>query len=260
MIKVFVGCAPNGEDAESCAVLEWSIHKHSTQAVQIEWMSMSHDPASHYHGWATERWSTPFSGFRWGIPARCGYQGHAIYMDSDVIVMRDLSELWTQDMAGAVVLGKGGGKRLCVSLWDCSMAEDVVLPLAELKADPTSHKRMGAIIRPFINSFSGHWNVLDGEAFTDLKDPTICAHHYTDMSSQPQLRHALPRLASSGGSHWFNGTTRSHPHKDMEALFDEMLAEAIVNGYGPDRYIPAKPYGDYNKASLEYYHGRPPAH
>jgi hypothetical protein len=39
---------------------------------------------------------TPFTFQRFAIPALCGYQGRAIYLDSDMLVFRDIHELWQQ--------------------------------------------------------------------------------------------------------------------------------------------------------------------
>ena len=69
-VRVFVGCAPNHEDAESQAVLEHSIRKHASLPVDITWMKLSRDPVSPFSGWNTELWPTPFSGFRWAGSGR----------------------------------------------------------------------------------------------------------------------------------------------------------------------------------------------
>jgi len=257
MIRVFVGTAANGEDAESQAVLEYTLRRRSSLPVSITWMKLSHDPKSFWHGWNTERWATPFSAFRWGVPAACGHSGRAIYTDSDVIFNADVAELWNQPMGGKVVLAKSGG-RLCVSLWDCAAARSFVMPLEKLKTDPASHNYMSAKAKLSVEVgvFSGHWNCLDGEHFRDLEDPEIKAIHYTDMSCQPHLRHALPRLAASGTKHWFNGHVRRHPRPELEVLFDRLLEEAKAAGYRPENYLPAEPYGDYKKKSLTNYKGR----
>lgn len=257
MIKVFVGCAANGEDAESQAVLEYSIRATASEPVEIVWMQLSRDPDSFWHGWATQNWATPFSGFRWAIPAACNFEGRAIYMDSDVIVMADLAELWRQPMAaGQAVLAKHGG-RMCVSLWDCAAARPHVLPLARLKSDPGAHGEMGRRARAgkFVGQFEGHWNVLDGEGFGDLSDPAIKAIHYTDMSCQPQLKHALPRLAAAGQKHWFDGKVRPHPRPDLQALFDLLLEEAAGAGFRAENYLPADSFGAVSKQSLTHYKG-----
>lgn len=49
-----------------------------------------------------------FSGFRWAIPEYCQFQGKAIYMDTDVIVLDDLALLWEHPIeANAIVAAKG---------------------------------------------------------------------------------------------------------------------------------------------------------
>lgn len=259
MIRVFVGCAANHEDLESQSVLEWSIRKHASEPVEITWMQLSRDPASPWSGWRTERWATPFSGFRWAIPEVCGFEGRAVYTDSDVIVMADIAELWRQEFKpGKAVMAKGGGSwRMCVSLWDCAAMKAHLPPLVAQKADPNAHAMMCARIpsATWVQAFEGNWNCLDGEKYKDLRDSAIKAIHYTDMSSQPQLRHALPRLKAQGLSHWFDGQTRTHPRRDLIALFDEMLEEAKANGFPPERYADKPRYGDFRKASLVGYRG-----
>ena len=255
MIRIFVGTAPNGEDAESQAVLEHTIRNHASEPVQIEWMRLQHE--GFWSGWNTTRWPTPFSAFRWGIPARCGFEGRAIYMDSDIIVLGDIAELWRQDFApGKAVLAKHGG-RLCVSLWDCEAAQKHMLPIDKLRSDPESHRNMGLKSKTsgIVGTFEGNWNCLDGENFQNIEDPAIKAIHYTDMSCQPQLKYALPRLAAAGQKHWFDGTVRAHPRRDLQKLFDRLLSEAIEAGYTPESYLPREPFGDFRKKSLVNYKG-----
>jgi len=263
MIKVFVGCAPNHEDAESQAVLEWSIKKHCSEPFKIEWMKLSRDPASPWYsdgdkGWQTKQWATPFSGFRWVIPNRCGYNGKGIYMDSDVIVLEDLAELWHQEIPeDKFVLAKGGGSwRYCVSMWNCK-AFSKQGDIEKLKSDPSSHSQMVQFMstHPSLTSaFEGDWNCCDGGG-KSLSDPSIKALHYTDMSTQPHLRYAVPRLAKEGRSHWFNGTFKMHPRNDIMQLFDKYLSEAAQNGYTVKRYCQDSLYGEINKKSLINYQG-----
>lgn len=267
-IRVFVGSDPNHCDLESFSVLEWSIRKNTTSDVQIEWMKLSRDPDSFWFsdqagdGWNTENWATTFSGLRWGIPAFCGFEGKAIYTDSDVIFRADIADLWNQTMEpGKVALAKGGGSwRYCVSMWDCAEALNHLPAINWLRREAGAHHRMIAYFkeRPHLTqAFGGDWNCLDGETYETLTDPAIKAIHYTDMTSQPQLRHALPRLQSRGGQHWFNGTVRRHPRPELEIMFDELLEEAKANGYGPERYAQDPPFGPVKKQSLVGYRGRP---
>jgi hypothetical protein len=263
MIRLFVGCAANHEDLESQAVLEWSVRKHASEPVEITWMRLSRDPASPWSGWATERWATPFSGFRWCLPEVCGFQGRAIYCDSDVIFMADVAELWRQEFKpGKAIMAKGGGSwRLCVSLWDCEAMRKHLPPLAAMKANSDFHRAQCGRISAasYIQAFDGNWNCLDGEKCQSLHDRAIKAIHYTSIGTQPQLSYALPRLRAMGRRHWYDGKVEKHWRSDLVALFGEMLEEAKVNGCPPERYADEPVYGDFRKASLKNYHSGPRA-
>lgn len=253
MIRLFVGCAANNGDLESQAVCEWSIRKHTTRPLEITWMQLSRDPASPYYsdgsnGWQTRHWTTPFSGFRWAVPGLCGFAGQAIYADSDVIFCADIGELWDQPIpAGKIVVAKGG-QRLCVSKWDCAAAKAYLPPLPKLQDDPMSHRGLMRWIAEhpeLVESFAGgDWNVLDLDR-VDLASPRTKAVHCTGIPTQPQLRHALPRLQREGGRHWYSGPARRHPQPEIERLFDRLLAEATAHGFGIDRYR-REPFGQYD--------------
>ena len=45
----------------------------------------------------TAQVGTGFSLLRWDIPRRCNYEGFAIYLDSDQIVLADIYDLWMSD-------------------------------------------------------------------------------------------------------------------------------------------------------------------
>lgn len=263
MIRVFVGCDPNHCDLESQAVLEWSIRKHATEAVNITWMQLSHNPASPWSGWNTIAWVTPFSGFRWALPEVCGFEGRAIYTDSDVIFMSDIAQLWHQEFRpGKAVMAKGDGSwRLCVSLWDCEAARKHVMPLKELRSNPHSHGIMTQRVRTgnWVQSFKGNWNCLDGEAYAPLSNPAVKAIHYTAIANQPQLRHAIARLKAQGLSHWYDGKVEPHWRPDLVTLFDGLLEEAKANGFPPERYAHEPRFGDFRKKSLKNYRAGPRA-
>lgn len=265
-IRVFVGCAANHEDAESQQVLEWSIRKNTNRPVDIVWMQLSKDPESFWYsdgdkGWQTDLWATPFSAFRWSIPAYCGFEGRAIYMDSDVILKADIGELWDQELLpGKAVLARGEGSwRYCVSLWDCAAVASQIMPLDQLRSNAQAHKIMTERFRrsTMVQAFRGNWNCLDGETFKNLNDPAIKAIHYTVMANQPQLAHAIPRLAALGRQHWFNGVVKPHWRKDLIALFDELLEEANANGYPLERYTQHSIFGPYKKIDLTNYRSGP---
>jgi len=165
-IKLFVGCAPNGEDAESQMVLEYTARKHSSLPIEITWMKHSNDPMSFWYGWESRTWATPFSGFRWGIPAACGYQGQAIYMDSDMIILADLAELWNNPWDDHSIIQMKGDWRTCVAKWNCERAGKVLPPIDQIKSVPNAHQQLfsGLQANPHLQqSFDRQWNNFDGE-------------------------------------------------------------------------------------------------
>jgi hypothetical protein len=89
-VKVFVGTEPKTEIARK--VLECSIIRHTDMKVDFvpmigrEWEYSTRDI----------KVGTGFSLRRWMIPAYCGWQGRAIYMDADQLVFGDVWDLWTK--------------------------------------------------------------------------------------------------------------------------------------------------------------------
>lgn len=254
MIRVFVGCASNGDDAESQAVLEHSLRKNTEEDVDIVWMALSRDPASFWASWNSGRWSTPFTGFRWGVPAYCNFEGRAIYTDSDVIFMADVAELWNQPIPDgkiALIRNTEDKLRTCVTLFDCAAAKAHIPPIAKLRAMDDQHGRMTAYLRDnrhLLGQFDGLWNAIDLKR-TDLHDPALKLIHYSQMTSQPHLALAKARMAKRGLPHWYDGETEPHPRPELDSLFHALLKEAIAHGYPPERYEPAVPYGVYRKKS-----------
>lgn len=88
-MRIFVG----GDETELVAarVLEHSIRRHASGPVEVTIMRdcaipAPRDPANHAR--------TKFSFYRFKIPELCGYRGRALYVDSDMLVFRDVAELW----------------------------------------------------------------------------------------------------------------------------------------------------------------------
>ena len=264
-VGVYVGCSANGEDAESMLVLEYTMKKHSSLPVNIHWMRAGREDSKiqlrpEWTGWRMETWATPFSGFRWSVPHAAGFQGKAIYMDSDMIILSDIAELWNQKfLPGKVVLTKGPsegqGWRYCVCLWDCAAAKPYLPPLEKMKKEPTAHQQMMQFFArdeyKIAQPFQGNWNCIDGE---NLPIEEIDILHYSDMSTQMHLKYAIPRLTRAGRKHWFDGQIHEHWRKDLIELFDSVYVEALTEGgYELKDYIPEDPFGEYQKESQANY-------
>lgn len=98
-VRVFVGASP--VEYLAFKVLEHSIRKHTAHAVEMTFMhALSYSlPKARKNQPATN-----FSFYRFMIPALTGYEGKAVYMDSDMLVFRDIAELWNLPFEGAKVL------------------------------------------------------------------------------------------------------------------------------------------------------------
>ena len=237
-VRIFIGSSANGEDAEAEMTYEYSLRKNTDREVEITWMKQTHDESSIWGGWATERWSTPFSGFRWAIPEACGFKGRAIYTDCDMINFRDIGDLLDEDLQGKPIGARPGtrfgGHEFCVMVFDCAAFEPYSIPVSRMKAIAESHHRM-------IGNFSGNsqlvhnldprWNCLDGENYA-VDD--IWHLHYTKMASQPWK----PK--------WFKGTAEKHARPELVELWHKTRNEASEAGYVSGNYLPKEKYGEYN--------------
>lgn len=263
-IKVFVGCDPNNSDLEQLMVLDYSIHKHTSAPVEIIWMQLSRDPKRFWYsdpdtgaGWNTTKWPTPFSGFRWAIPEYCNHEGRAIYMDADMIVLTDLTELWEHPIEGdSIVAAKTNADmtRLCTCVWDCSKAKKIIPAAHKLRKDPKSHRKMMKLIKKnpqLVEGYIDNYNCVDGE---ELQIEDIKILHYSDMGTQFSHKYALKRLEEEGNKHWFDGKIMQHPRQDLADLFDSYYKEAVDNGYDLNSYR-VEPFGDFPKKSQERYTG-----
>lgn len=251
-IRVFVGCAPNGLDAESQMVLESSMRRRCDKPIEIVWMAHSSDPNSFWHGWNSKYWKTPFSGFRWGIPEYCGYSGQAIYMDSDMIIMDDIDKLWREPFDGGamvIVASDSFERRTCVAKFDCSKAKEVIPSVDEIKRDKLGHSKcIGSVFDSGNAQFiDKRWNNYEG-MIVDVNQP--CIVHYTNIQTQPHLKYALPRLSNLGVKHWFTGAV-ADGSSDISALFDREYVAAIDDGYAVDQYYDLSNATHFDIVSLD---------
>jgi len=73
--------------------LVYSIQKVCSVPFSVHFMD-KHRPDPLWHGWNDKKWYTPFSNFRFAIPEVNGFQGRAVYMDVDQIILKDPKELF----------------------------------------------------------------------------------------------------------------------------------------------------------------------
>lgn len=254
--RIFIGCDPNDCDLEQMMVLEYSLRKHTSIPFEIEWMRLSRDPNSFWYssgtgeGWRTDRWATPFSAFRWSIPARCNFQGRAFYTDTDVLFLSDIAEIWHHPVeTGKAMLAAGSGSalRLGEILWDCAVAEPFLPPLKDLQHDLRGHKKLQRSFEQHpqcVSALAPEYSNLDGD---NLSREALKALHYSAMGSQFSHRFSLPRLQAENRNHWFDGQIYQHSRDDLRELFDQYYHDALAAGYTLDQYRNPQPFGHFNK-------------
>lgn len=231
-IKIFIGSSPNGEDREIERIYEYSLRKHCSEPLDIEWMKIDKDESNIWGGWNTSKWFTPFSGFRWAIPHFCNYEGKAIYTDVDMINFRDIKDLYYMDMNGkpfAAREGKRWGYEFCVMVIDCAKAKEHIWDIEKLKNNAQSHsfhRKKFSESNDLIQPIDKRWNCLDGE---DLKLSEIYQLHFTNMSTQPW------------GPTWYKGETQKHHRDDIIEIYSKLRHECESEGIKlkeiPDDFI-----------------------
>ncbi len=256
--RIFVGCDPNDCDLEQMMVLEYSLRKHSSIPIEIEWMRLSRNPDSFWYsdgkgsGWTTDRWATPFSAFRWGIPAYCNFEGRALYLDADIMFMSDVAEMWNHPIGGGrAILASGAGRELRLGelVWDCAAAKAVVPDIHQLHRDPLGHKKLQNFFEENphkVQPLGAEYSNIDGD---DIPLEQLKAVHYSKMDTQFSHQFSLPRLQAEQKGHWFDGRIEPHPRQELADVFEQYYHEAIAAGYSIDDYRNPEVFGEFNKQS-----------
>lgn len=186
-IRVYVG----SEEAQmlSVKVLEHSIRRHTSMSVEVFPLHRANikfaqpkDPKN----WPR----TPFSFQRFTIPMLAGHQGRAIYLDSDMLVFRDLRELWSLPLDGADVLASRSAEhtdrrpQFSVMLLDCSrLAWTPELVIESLDSGRLNYEQLMHEMALASNVRAGiapEWNSLE-----HYEPGRTALLHYTDMTTQP---------------------------------------------------------------------------
>ncbi len=204
-IKIYLGMQI--EQSLAVDVLSYSIRAHTRSAVEITPLyeavaaadiQIPTPSAPHL------RPRTPFTFQRFAIPALCHYQGRAIYLDSDMLVFKDINELWQQPFTSSVnpeiaadLLSvpepacSNRPPQYSVMLLNCEQLHwDAPQLLKQLEAGEWSYEQfvieMASAAQKSASLPAG-WNDL--ERYTSGQTALI---HYTDMPRQPWLSTANP--------------------------------------------------------------------
>ena len=191
-IRVFIGT--DDTQAVSTAVLKHSIVSRTDSPLEFRELRDLHTGLEN-------EFYTGFSFYRWGIPRACDFEGRAVYLDTDIVVLCDIEELWRLPLDSHSHLCRPrprfgfrgwrpkrlGGAYTSVMLVDCARAQDWNFPdwcakAAEsvqfyrevmwcLPGSPTERRR---------GDLPAEFNHLD---HYDARRTKII--HYTDLPNQP---------------------------------------------------------------------------
>jgi len=222
MIHIYVGCVESEELAYR--VLKYSIEKNTTYETNITPLGESGidipvpaDPKN--------RSRTTFSFQRFLIPQLMGYKGKAIYLDSDMILFRDIADLYSKDVDS--VTCRTHDYDTSVILINCERSSwDIKKIVLDLDNQTTTYQKLFADLQTSGPTISSAWNahdrLFDGNPHGYKKDQTFLLH-YTTTKTQPWLArgHPLEDL-------WFKYL---YEMLDLGIVSLEMLREAVEKLY-----------------------------
>ena len=212
-------------------VLEYSIRRHTNRAVEFHSMEDVELPEPDD---IRQGQRTGFSFARWAIPELTGYSGKAIYLDADMQVFRDISELWEVPMNGAKIAVLEAEREVgdnvhynknetSVMVLDCKLCDwklkELVRGLDEGRYDYKGlMSDLGFLEESEIaRTIPADWNRL--QHFT----PSTGLLHYTMMPIQPWVSARNPL-----GHFWINEVRRMI---DDSSLTREAVQQEVDLGY-----------------------------
>lgn len=170
-------------------VLEYSIRKHASMNVEVLPLHLSGiDVPTPKDSKNYPR--TPFSFQRFLIPALAGYRGKAIYIDSDMLVLKDIRNLWSlafneADLLSAWQLENSTrSPQFSVMLLNCaSLKWNIRSIIEELDKGNLSYEELMykmSVAKNIRTAIDPVWNSLE-----QYEEGVTALVHYTDMNTQP---------------------------------------------------------------------------
>lgn len=139
--------------------------------------------------WSGRGWATPFSCFRFAIPQICGFDGRAIYLDADMLVLGDIQELWRMDI-GDYGMRCISTSRTDVALIDCGWFKD-----KKWWPKVNVMKEHGAGVGIYVNLLGANngirddlppeWNDCDAKIYAKEPDSVKLIHYTHVLKGQP---------------------------------------------------------------------------
>lgn len=241
-IRIFIGSSCRNRVEEK--VFVYSLLKHTNTPLEINIINGETGSVTMHNGEEKQlpaivsdrlKGATAFSLARYAIPQWCGFQGKAIYCDSDQISREDIAHLWNFKLSGAAVAAVDvkaaeSGKYYVnsflqqlvaspnpyyltsVMLLDCSKLQAWSLEsmIQALNQNQFSYAELMFLGPDFLRqtpieiaALPSEWNHLD------VLTPASKIVHFTDLTSQPWLFH----------------------HNAVSAFWETFYLEAVQQGF-----------------------------
>lgn len=241
-VRVFVGA--DRSQLIGVRVLEYSIRRHTNVAVELTPMvdlplPQPLDPKN--------RARTGFSFSRFVIPKLAGYLGRALYLDADMLVFRDIMDLWSIPFGEAKVIcqteipkrfaklaaiwgaPKSRIKQTSVMLLDCGRLDWQVEEIIDGLGPRYSYEQLMqqlCILKEKEVSYAlpFSWNSLEHH------DSSTCLIHYTDMPTQPWV-------SSLNENGWLWREEVRRMLQDGSITRDEMQQEVALGFLRPSFFV-----------------------
>ena len=185
-IRVFVAATPS--EWLAMRVLEFSIRESTKLPLELSALYTFDRPIRKPQ--AKKNWPrTPFSFQRFLIPELCSYEGKAIYLDADMLVFRDIAELWNQPFNGCDIQAikeprKGLSSQFSVMLLNCARLqwniEKIISLLDSGELEYVGLMHQMCIVKQIGWDIPPAWNSLE-----QYESDTTALLHYTNMHTQP---------------------------------------------------------------------------
>lgn len=170
MLKVFVGY--DERQRISFTALQQSIYERASKPVAISPLILHTLPI-------TRRGLTPFTYSRFLVPWLCDYQGPAIFMDADMLLVSDISELEaaiSDDVAVSVVRSLEQYEQTSFMLFNCAHPENRKLTPDYVQTTGENLHGLGWVRPEQVGALDPKWNQLVGYQTVDMTQGNL---HYT---------------------------------------------------------------------------------
>ena len=220
-------CGADRSQRLAFEVLAYSIRTHARREAEIRTIdnALAPEVADPRHAPYTE-----FSFGRFAIPELCGYTGRALYMDSDMLVFRDIAEAWDAPFDGAKILIEAGsrasrdrGKHAAFMLLDCARlpwrVAEIVAGLGT-RYDYNALLSIDPLVAPgeIAERIPAGWNSLDA-----FEPGTTRNLHFTEIRTQPWVSTSHPH-----GALWVDALETMLESGSLDAA---VLREEVSLGY-----------------------------